>query len=79
MKRHILKVLPEFFTPLAKGVKNFEVRLNDRNYQVGDELLLREFQGDYTGSIILRRIQYILPGGQFGIEEGYVVLALKKI
>ena len=29
----------------------------------------------YTGRTCLRRITYILSGGQFGLEEGYVVMS----
>lgn len=69
------------------GSKKFEVRKNDRNYQLGDELLLKEFvpkgyyedgfiDDQFTGRILHRRIDYILHGGQFGIEEGYVVMSL---
>lgn len=78
---HELKVWREFYCDLYIGVKNFEVRKNDKNFKVGDTLLLREFDKDadlHTGSFILRDITYILNGGQFGIEEGYVVLGLEE-
>lgn len=39
---HQLKVECEFYTPLSMHLKNFEVRKNDRNFQVNDILILRE-------------------------------------
>lgn len=39
---HDLKILPRYFDAVEDGSKPFEVRRNDRDYQVGDILLLRE-------------------------------------
>lgn len=44
MRRHELKTWPEFYRAVQDNKKTFELRYNDRNYQVGDELLLREFE-----------------------------------
>lgn len=84
---HELKTHPQYFSMVFAGTKKFEVRKNDRNYQLGDELLLKEFvpkgyyedglnDDKYTGRILHRRIDYILIGGQFGVEPGYVVMSL---
>lgn len=76
---HILKTWPEFYEPAVIGVKPFEVRKDDRDFQLGDELILAEFipGGTFTGRIHKRTIIYILKGGQFGIAAGYVVLGLR--
>jgi len=42
-QQHDLKAWPEFFDALASRRKTFEVRKNDRDYQLGDVLLLREY------------------------------------
>lgn len=76
---HELKTWPSFFNAVMNGVKPFEVRKLDRNFKVGDYLLLREFNpnnGSYTGAVCTRQITYILKGGNFGIEDGYGVLGL---
>lgn len=45
---HHVKVLPKYFRALLLGDKNFELRKNDRNYKVGDVLVLKEWvQNDY--------------------------------
>lgn len=78
-KTHELKTWPSYFNAIINGMKTFEVRKADRPFKLGDTLLLREFNpntNEYTGACVTREISYILPGGQFGIESGYVVLGL---
>jgi len=61
------------------GFKTFEVRKNDRDFKIGDILLLKEWdniKNEYTGSSTKYTITYILYGGQFGIEVDYVVLGI---
>lgn len=78
---HELKTWPGPFQDMTLGLKEFEVRKNDRNYQPGEILLLKEWHPHtgYTGREIEAHIKYILTGGQFGIQEGYVVLGLCSI
>lgn len=76
---HELKTWPEYFEEVLMAHKNFEVRKHDRNYQVGDTLILKEYDptnGTYTGRELARGISYILPGGDFGIEKGFCVMSL---
>ena len=48
---HYLKILPEHFTAVACGAKTFEVRKDDRPFNVGDVLRLQEYEEEiYTGS-----------------------------
>lgn len=80
--QHELKTWPEYFNEVIMNRKPFEVRKNDRNFSVGDWLYLREFDplyGEYTGNNAVREVTYVLNGGQFGIESGYVVMGLKEV
>jgi hypothetical protein len=57
------------------------VRRNDRDFRVGDWLLLQEYEPDrerYTGRILYVELTYVLEGGQFGIESGFVVLGFRR-
>ena len=78
---HELKIQPQYFEDIISGTKTFEIRKNDRNYQVGDVLTLREFNnGEYTNRFIRKRVAYIHHGdGNFGIEQGYCVMALRNV
>lgn len=49
MTEHHLKVQEPYYTALAQGRKPFEVRKNDRAYQVGDVLHLHMFDIDACG------------------------------
>lgn len=77
---HALKTWPEFYKAVESGAKNFEVRKKDRPFKVGEALLLQEWdntKNEYTGEQLIRIIDYILEGGQFGIQEGYIVMGLR--
>ncbi len=79
---HQLKVWKSVYEPLERGIKNFEVRLNDRQYSESGILHLCEYDRHsetYTGRSCLRRITYILFGGAWGIEEGYIVMGLEPL
>lgn len=76
---HELKTHPEYFTAVLYGKKNFEVRKDDRDFKVGDDLHLREYNPEtqsYTGVSTHRAIQYILKDPQY-VKEGYVIMGLE--
>lgn len=79
---HELKTYTEYFQRILTNEKPFEIRINDRDYQKGDTLLLREYypkENTYSGMEAQFIVGYILHGGQFGIKKGYCVMALIKI
>jgi len=77
---HELKVNPQFWQPLKRGEKPFEVRRNDRDFKVGDICKFREYDPSfgYAGSDTLGLpITYILYPEDFvpgAIAPGYVIL-----
>lgn len=74
---HKLKISTEDFNAIELGIKNFEIRKNDRDYQVGDFLLLKEFHGqNFTGLETLRQITYMTDYQQ---KDNYVVLSFATV
>jgi hypothetical protein len=83
---HVVKSWPEYFEPLMTGAKTFDLRRNDRDYQVGDLITLKEYEPRdkaYSGREITKRISCLMHGVGVGAIEplkglglGYVILQL---
>ena len=72
---HELKILPQYYEAVANGSKTFEVRKNDRRFQKGDTVRLREWEHLYLDSMALKfKIGYVLP-----IDAERVVFSLLPI
>ncbi len=74
--QHELKILPEYFKAVREGIKKFELRKNDRHYSVGDEIILKEWNGaECTGHSVIVQITYILKDcPEYGLKSGYCIL-----
>lgn len=75
--QHDLKILPQYFEAVKTGKKKFELRRNDRDYKVGDEIHLEEWEpiGKYTGRDIVKEITYVLKNcEEFGLKNGYCII-----
>lgn len=79
---HYLKAETEYYQATEKGLKMFEVRKNDKNYQVGDTVHLQEVVQDIpTKRVLTLEIIYVLKGGHDGGEglvKDYCILQLKN-
>jgi hypothetical protein len=87
---HVLKVQAPYFEALLSGEKTFEVRKNDRGFQRGDMLHLREWDGSKCnrnggphqdsdcpgwGATLSRRVSYVYSGDpRFGGIESGYVV-----
>jgi uncharacterized protein DUF3850 len=85
MKIHELKSWPQYFKKVVDGSKTFEVRLNDRDFKVGDFLFLREYDPEtkqYSGRFQYVRVTYILGSEEHdavspkALHPDYVILAI---
>lgn len=76
---HFLKILPRWYQDIESGKKNFEIRRYDRPFEVGDILVLQEYErGRYTGRAIQKEIEYIYAGdGTYGLSQEFCILGIK--
>jgi hypothetical protein len=85
---HIVKSWPWFFQAIKKGSKAHDLRKMDRDWKVGDQVTLREFdpiKGEYTGDEVVRIITFI-TNEQFpcaysshALDRGYVILSFGQV
>ncbi len=91
---HELKTWPMHYEAVVTGLKPFEMRFNDRNYQLGDVLWLREWKpsaqykvnrrGSYTGASVKAVVTYILSNTDdfFSPEfvpEEWIIMGIRLI
>lgn len=91
MTTHTLRSWCHLFQPMLDGIKTHDLRVDDRNYQVGDILHLQEYditKGDYTGRELKMEVTYITGRGKgqspcaFSgavLDPKYVILSVKKL
>mgnify|MGYP003294018252 FL=1 len=78
MITHYLEIYPEYFEAVASGEKRFEVRRKSRGFNVCDILVIKEYDGTYTGREIKAEVTYILDDEEF-CKEDYVILSIQLI
>lgn len=79
MKTHYLKTIQPYFDEVKFGKKKFEFRKNDRDFNVGDEVYLEEYDATskyYSGFVLRGIITYVLKDYN-GIQDGYAVLSIE--
>lgn len=86
MTRHVLKVDFKYANAILNGKKSFEVRKNDRNFMVGDEIVFKVLidKGSYAGAEvahplnrIVYRIDYVLNNFE-GLAQKYVAFSISR-
>jgi len=80
MALHRLKTWPHEFQAILDRRKTYEIRVNDREFQVGDTLGLEEYDPEtetFSGRTQLVRITYMTPGGEWGLPPELCVMAIR--
>jgi ASC-1-like (ASCH) protein len=81
-KRHFLKTIQPYYQQVVDGEKKFELRINDRNYKVGDHLVLMEYdyiKGELTQRLSEYKATNIFADAEYGISNGFVVISIEPL
>jgi len=77
MKLHELKTDSDYFNDTFLRLKQFEIRMNDRDFKIGDLLLLRKLNSKMEcyqpDQAILVKVKYIFQDCNY-LGDGYCVL-----
>ena len=89
---HVLKITPAYFQAVQEGRKTFEIRHNDRGFQAGDTVTLKEWDENmprpadwmhmhrqewkFTGRSLVKRIGYV---SGFEQRPNWVVFSLAPV
>jgi hypothetical protein len=85
---HTLKTDPDVYDDVVAGRKTFEIRFNDRDYQVGHRLRLQKtkYSGKemiagmplvFTSDETVVDVLYILHGPLYGLADGWVIMSIE--
>lgn len=78
---HELKIWSESFKAVIEGKKRYEVRKADREFNVGDEIMLKEYlpkKDLYTNEFFLGKITYITKAGTWGLPKDLCVFGFEE-
>lgn len=86
---HRLKTDPGQFQLVRAGVKRFEIRKNDRNFEQGDRLILEETRYsaeqmaagaplEFTGERLNLRVMHVLYGPIYGLIDGWCIMSVRR-
>lgn len=82
MAVHYLKIKDEYYKDIERGSKTFELRKNDRDFKVGDILMLIKLDGEgkETDQVIKKKVVYILKDcPKYGLKDGYAILGIDAV
>lgn len=92
MHLHELKIEKKYFLDVLHGAKTFELRKNDRNYQVGDLIHFNVIKSEekehdpeacdvnFGEDCLLYKITYVLKDvPKYGLDMDYCILGIKHV
>lgn len=87
-KVHHVKSWPQYFVPIKEGRRTHDLRRNDRDFQMGDRMLLAEFDPQaqkYTGDTCEVEITSMTSMSQpcavssEALDPAFCILSIKRV
>jgi hypothetical protein len=87
-KVHHLKSWPQYFKPIKEGQRTHELRRNDRDFHVGDTMILAEFDPntkEYTGEVCEVEITSMTSMNQpcavssEALDPAFCILSIRRV
>ena len=79
-REHNIKIVPHYFEQQLSGRKCWELRYNDRNYQIGDILYLHEWDKVKGYSERILKVQVVdMLKDYYLLNADVVILTTKKL
>lgn len=80
MSEHHLQSWPGEFQATWDGRKTFDLRSSVKGYELGDVLVLQEYDPDknlYSGRTISALVMFVLPCGQLDLPRDLCVMSIR--
>lgn len=72
---HRLKIKHEFQELYYNGLKNWELRYNDRDFKAGEYIMFEVIE---TGAQYIRQITNVFNSTEYGLKDGFVILSIEN-
>lgn len=77
---HEIKIHSTYASEHLRGVKDWELRKNDRDYKEGDtvKFIVVTERNEPTGMVYTREITNVFHGGVYGLQDGFCIFSIKQ-
>jgi len=84
MRHHQIKILERYHDHILSGQKTFEIRENDRDYQVGDSISFSVIYPTHLGKVVTEPIKQkaeysITYLTDYEQQDGWVVFGIERV
>jgi ASC-1-like (ASCH) protein len=72
MQEHNLDIQDKYFQDVKSGIKTFEIRQRNRDYNVGDKIILKNLDNN---EVLIKKIKYICDASIYN-QPNIIILGI---